>query len=80
MNDFRIKNPLLFIGFFQHTIDWDIVTLDSTKIKAYANKFKILSIVNVFMIIIPIAEGTTIPFNIPVMFFQNAKISIYKYR
>ena len=24
MNDFRIKNPLLFIGFFQHTIDLGI--------------------------------------------------------
>ena len=53
MSDFRIKNSLLFIEFFQHTIDLgvnfgliggDIVTLDSTKIKAYANKFKTLSI------------------------------------
>ena len=53
MNDFRLKNPLLFIEFFQHTIDLginfglideDIVTLDSTKIRAYANKFKTLSI------------------------------------
>ena len=53
INDFRIKNPLLFIEFFQYTIDLgidfglidgDIVTLDSTKIKAYANKFKTLSI------------------------------------
>jgi len=53
MNDFRLENPLLFIEFFQHTIDLgidlgliggDVVTLDSTKIKAYANNFKTLSV------------------------------------
>ena len=53
MNDFKLNNPLLFIEFFQHTIDLginlglidgDVVALDSTKIKAYADKFKTLSI------------------------------------
>ena len=53
MNDFKLENPLLFIEFFQHTIDLgidlgliggEVVTLDSTKIKAYANNFKTLSI------------------------------------
>ena len=53
LNDFKLKNPLLFIEFFQHTIDLginlglvggEVVTLDSTKIKAYANDFKTLNI------------------------------------
>ena len=53
MNDFRLNNPLLFLEFFQHTvdlgidlclIDGDFVVLDSTKIKAYANNFKTLSV------------------------------------
>ena len=53
LNDFKLKNPLLFIEFFQHTIDLGLdldlvggetVVVDSTKIKAYANDFKTLSI------------------------------------
>ena len=53
LNDFKLKNPLLFIEFFQHTIDLgidldlvggEVVVLDSTKIKAYANDFKTLNI------------------------------------
>lgn len=53
LNDFKLENPLLFIEFFQYTIDLgmdlglvggEVVVADSTKIKAYANNFKTLSI------------------------------------
>ena len=53
LNDFKLKNPLLFIEFFQYTIDLgidfglvggEVVTLDSTKIRAYANDFRTLPI------------------------------------
>ena len=49
----NLKIPCCSLNFFQHTIDLglefglvegDAVTLDSTKIKAYANDFKTLSI------------------------------------
>jgi hypothetical protein len=54
VSDFKLKNPLLFLEFFQFTVDLgvkfnliggDVVVLDSTNIKAYANKFRTLSIV-----------------------------------
>lgn len=54
ISDFKLKNPLLFLEFFQFTVDLgvrfkligeDVVTVDSTNIKAYANKFRTLSIV-----------------------------------
>ena len=53
LNDFKLENPLLFIELFQYTIDLsidlglvggEVVVADSTKIKAYDNNFKTLSI------------------------------------
>lgn len=54
ISDFKLKNPLLFLEFFQYTVDLgvrfdlvggEIVTLDSTNLKAYANNFRTLSII-----------------------------------
>ena len=53
LNNFKLENPLLIIEFFQYTIDLgidlglvggEILVADSTKIKAFANEFKTLSI------------------------------------
>ena len=53
LNDFKLENHLLIIEFFQYTIDLgidlglvggEILVADSTKIKAFANEFKTLSI------------------------------------
>lgn len=54
INDFKRENPLLFLEFFQYTVDLgirfdlvggEVVTLDSTTVKAYANNFRTLSII-----------------------------------
>lgn len=53
LNNFKLENHLLIIEFFQYTIelgidlglvDGEILVADSTKIKAFANEFKTLSI------------------------------------